>query len=88
MNPFQSLTGVIFSSLRIRHGLAASQDVYGFYKGEGPPSIETYPVILPRMLSPTDLQPYKHDSIDASCELRVSELLPPIRKLEKNDNDI
>lgn len=64
------------------------QDVYGFYNGVGPPPIESYPVRLPRVLSPTDLQVYRHATIDATREIRLLELLPPKRKEEKNSNDL
>lgn len=64
------------------------QDVYGFYKGANTPSIETYPVRLPRILSPTDLRPYKYGTIEASQEIRLLELLPPTRKVKKHSEDI
>jgi hypothetical protein len=64
------------------------QDIYGFYKGADTQSIETYPVHLPRILSPTDLRSYKHGVIDASQEIRLLELLPPTRKMVKHSEDI
>jgi hypothetical protein len=67
--------------------LRCSQDIYGFYKGHETPSIESYPVRLPRILSTTDLDPYEYETIDATCEIRVLELFPP-RQAQKNSNEL
>jgi hypothetical protein len=65
--------------------LCCSHDIYGFYKGRETPSVESYPVRLPRILSPTDLEPYEYKTIDATREIRILELFPP-RWSEKNSN--
>jgi hypothetical protein len=45
------------------------------YNDDGPPPIESYPIRLSRILSSTDLQPYRRYSIDATREILLLDLL-------------
>ncbi|KAJ9668949.1 hypothetical protein H2201_000775 [Coniosporium apollinis] len=67
-----------------------TQDIYGFYEPDRTDevmSVDKDPVRLPHILSDDELEPFTLPRINADCQLRLIELLPPHKAAAVGSSD-